>query len=395
MQLIDKFRTATAIARVRAHMRVERLTDRHPKRLSDIPTSVDVITREWLTAALCGKVAGAGVVGFDLGGLNVGTTSRRSIHVRYSEAGQRAGLPERVFGKATPQFTTRLVCGLSGAIASEVNFYNVIRPLLDIETLNCYFAAFHPGSYRSILLFDDISYTKNARFLDPHHRFTRPQADSMIDAMAGMHSRFWGSKQLAEFVWIKDALSYQHHINKVIDFRKVTLAGVSRTASILPEAIRTRQGELWPALMRSCELRVAGARTLLHADIHPGNWYLAGNGQLGLSDWQCTTTGLWAADVAYALSSCLAIDDRRAWERDLIGRYLSRLRLPDGQTVPSLDDAWLAYGQQVMHGLFNWFFVAGAGAMQPSMQPDDFGRINLERMATAAVDLKTLDSLAI
>jgi hypothetical protein len=48
-----------------------------------------------------------------------------------------------------------------------------------------------------------------------------------------------------------------------------------------------------------------------------------------------------------------------------------------------------------MHGLFNWFFVAGAGAMQPSMQPDDFGRINLERMATAAADLKTLESLAI
>ena len=374
-------------------MRFERLADRHTKRLSDIPTSVDVITREWLTAALCTRVPGAEVADFGLGSLNIGTTSRRSIHVRYNDAGRHAALPERVFGKATPQFTTRLVCGLSGAIASEVNFYNVIRPLLQIETLNCHFAAFHPGSFRSILLFDDISYTKNAKFLDPNHRFTLSEAESMIDAMAGLHSRFWGSRQLAEFTWIKDALSYQHHINKVIGFQEVTLRGVERTVAILPDSIRSRRDTLWPALMRSCELRVAGASTLLHADIHPGNWYLCGNGQLGLSDWQCTATGLWAADVAYALTSCLAIDDRRAWEKDLIARYLNQLRLPPGQTTPSACEALTAYSQQIMHGLFNWFFVAGAGAMQPSMQPDDFGRINLERMATAAADLNTLDIL--
>jgi thiamine kinase-like enzyme len=394
MGLLDRIQTQVSTARIRAHMVWEQAADQHPKRLSQVPRSVDVITREWLSAALCRKVPAAEVLAFELGALNIGTTSRRPIRVRYNEAGIRAGLQEYVFGKATPQFTTRLVCGPSGAIASEVNFYNKIRPLLAIETLDCYFAAFDPGSFRSILLFDDIAHTKQATFLDPRHRFTRAQAEAMIALIAALHARFWGSPMLEDFGWLKDALQYQHHINRVIDFGERALIGIERTLEILPASIRARKDELWPALLRSCELRVADTQTLLHADIHPGNWYLRGSGEPGLTDWQCTVKGQWAADVAYCLTSCLTIEDRRAWERELIALYLQELRLPSGHTVPSFDQAWLAYRQQTMHGLFNWFFVAGAGAMQPSMQPDDFGRINLERMATAAADLETLDCLA-
>ncbi len=399
MGLLDRIQSKASTARIRAHMMWEETADRRPKRLAEVPRSVDVITREWLSAALCRRVPGAQVLDFDLGALNVGTTSRRAIHVRYNEAGQHAGLQERIFGKATPQFTTRLVCGPSGAIASEVNFYNKVRSLLDIETLDCHYAAFDPGSFRSILIFDDISYTKQAQFLDPHHRFTRPQAESVMVLLAALHSRFWGSPMLdRDFTWLKDSLRYQHHINRVIQFEERALIGVDRTADILPVAIRDRRRELWPALMRSCALRVADVHTLLHADIHPGNWYLAANGAagapaLGLTDWQCTVKGQWAADFAYALSSCLDIEDRRSWERELLRLYLGELRLPAGQAVPSFDRAWLAYRQQTLHGLFNWLFVAGAGPMQPSMQPQDFGRINLERMGAAVADLETLDCL--
>jgi thiamine kinase-like enzyme len=394
MSLLDIIQTKTSTARIRAHMAWEQAADRRPTRLSEVPRSVDVVTREWLSAALCRSVPGAQVLDFDLGAPNVGTTSRRPIHVRYNEAGRNAGLQERIFGKATPQFTTRLVCGLSGAIASEVNFYNKVRPLLAIETLDCHYAAFESGSFRSILIFDDISHTKQAKFLDPHHHFTRAEADAIVSMLAALHSRFWDSPQLdRDFVWIKDSLRYQHHINRVIDFGERARLGIERTLDILPPTIRARKDALWPALMRSCELRVAGARTLLHADIHPGNFYLTAANAVGVTDWQCTVKGQWAADVAYALSSCLVVEDRRSWERDLLERYLDALRLPQGAVKPDFDAAWLAYRQQTLHGLFNWLFVAGAGPMQPSMQPEDFGRINLERMATAAADLETLDSL--
>jgi aminoglycoside phosphotransferase (APT) family kinase protein len=144
--------------------------------------------------------------------------------------------------------------------------------------------------------------------------------------------------------------------------------------------------------MRSCELRVANPRTLLHADIHPGNWYKTGDGQLGLCDWQCTVIGEWAADFAYAVTSSLSPEDRRAWEGDLLRLYLDALQLPK-EMVPSFDQAWLSYRQQTFHGLFNWLFVAGAGAMQPSMQPDDIGRMNVDRMAIAVDDLDSLDAI--
>jgi hypothetical protein len=392
MRALTKIQTQASMARIGAHVLWERLTDPHPTRLSGVPRSVDSITAPWLTEALCRQTPGAAVVDFDFGRVSIGTTSRRPIHVRYNAAGRSAGLPERVFGKATPNYTSRLVCGLSGAIRSEVNFYNRIRPLLKMETLNSYYAAYDPSSFRSIFLFEDVAATRQVRFLDPHYRFGRADMDSMVLAMAALHSRFWASPMLADFVWIKDALAYQHHINEVIDFRERTEIGLERMAPNLPAGLRARRDALWPALMRSCELRVANPRTLLHADIHPGNWYKTGDGQLGLCDWQCTVIGEWAADFAYAVTSSLSPEDRRAWEGDLLRLYLDALQLPK-EMVPSFDQAWLSYRQQTFHGLFNWLFVAGAGAMQPSMQPDDIGRMNVDRMAIAVDDLDSLDAI--
>ena len=398
MGLLDRIQSKASTARIRAHMMWEETADRRPKRLAEVPRSVDVITREWLSAALCRRVPGAQVLDFDLGALNVGTTSRRAIHVRYNEAGQHAGLQERIFGKA---IRVHHPVGLRsfGRYRERSEFLQ--QGALPARHRD---ARLPLRSLRSRLVpidshIDDISYTKQAQFLDPHHRFTRPQAESVMVLLAALHSRFWGSPMLdRDFTWLKDSLRYQHHINRVIQFEERALIGVDRTADILPVAIRDRRRELWPALMRSCALRVADVHTLLHADIHPGNWYRPqtvrpGAPALGLTDWQCTVKGQWAADFAYALSSCLDIEDRRSWERELLRLYLGELRLPAGQAVPSFDRAWLAYRQQTLHGLFNWLFVAGAGPMQPSMQPQDFGRINLERMGAAVADLETLDCL--
>jgi hypothetical protein len=113
---------------------------------------------------------------------------------------------------------------------------------------------------------------------------------------------------------------------------------------------------------------------------------------MGLHDWQCVARGHWAQDLAYAMTSLLTPADRRNWERDLIGAYLDELAVlaPD---TPSPAQAWLAYRQQVFHGLLFWHYTIGAGRMQPAMQPDEISLINLERMTQAVVDLDSIDSL--
>ena len=60
---------------------------------------------------------------------------------------------------------------------------------------------------------------------------------------------------------------------------------------------------------------------------------------------------------------------------------------------PDFDAAWLMYRQQTLHGLYNWFFVASMAASGPAIHANELCRRNVNRMAVAADDLKTLDAL--
>jgi hypothetical protein len=98
-----------------------------------------------------------------------------------------------------------------------------------------------------------------------------------------------------------------------------------------------------------------------------------------------------ALDFAYAMMGALTVEDRRAWERDLLTRYLEQLAAAGGD-APSFDQAWLDYRQQVFHGLIFWLYTIGAGKLQPEMQPLKVSEANVERMAHAVIDLDSFDA---
>lgn len=51
------------------------------------------------------------------------------------------------------------------------------------------------------------------------------------------------------------------------------------------------------------------------------------------------------------------------------------------------------YRQQTIHGLIFWLATIGAGRFQPDLHDDKDCLINIERMAYAAADAATLDTL--
>jgi hypothetical protein len=201
----------------------------------------------------------------------------------------------------------------------------------------------------------------------------------------------WNSSALRSFPWLKTTLDYQQGINRLIAFEDCSYAGIERARAVIPPSIAERGKELWAAHMQSLELNSRAPLTLLHWDMHIGNWYLTGAGRMGLSDWGMVK-GQWASDYSYAISSALTIDDRRAWERDLLEIYLEELHKRGGPRL-SFEEAWLSYRQQMLHGFFFWVMTIGAGPLQADMQPDSISIVNIERMANAIVDLDTLAAL--
>ena len=170
--------------------------------------------------------------------------------------------------------------------------------------------------------------------------------------------------------------------------------GFERAIAVIPPPLAARRKEINAATQRSTELNMRGVMTFLHHDVHIGNWYKTAAGRMGLGDWQCLTKGNWASDFSYAITSALTIDDRRAWEKELLLLYLEELKSTSVEGVPDFDSAWMLYRQQIFHALSFWTFTIGFGSLQPQMQPDNFSMINIERFATAAGwDLDSLNSL--
>jgi aminoglycoside phosphotransferase (APT) family kinase protein len=393
MSVQMKLKVAGQLGRLAGHIASERLRRPKPTLLAEIPPSVEALTTEWLTAALCCNVPGAWVIDFTTGPGSDGSTSRRALRIAYNDVGSRAGLPTEVFSKATPRFTSRAITVPSQCLTCEAVFYDRIRPVLDVEAPRGYYMAVDPRSGRSMFLMEDVAATKNVTFGDPTHRIDRGRAEAIVTTLAKVHGTLWESPRFnGDLKVLKTARQWQNDVNDLISFAKRSAAGFDRARHVFPDKFIDHKKRVWPALMRSLALQDNAPMTLLHADVHSRNWYLTPDGGMGLYDWQVLNVGTWAMDVAYALASALTIEDRREWERDLLGLYLNELHAAGG---PKLDfaEAFFTYRQQVFHGLAFWLYTIGAGRLEPAMQPTEVSLINLERMSTMVVDLDSFTAV--
>lgn len=389
-----KLRLPVLAARVAVNVARERVAPVRLASLHDVPPSASALSNEWLTAALCRAVPGASVVGFQVVGGSDGTSSRRALRVSYNAAGHEAGLPVALFMKTASSLQSRLMLVLGGVTECETIFYRDIRPeLTRLRSPRAYHAASDPRTFRSIVLMEDLG-AQGWSFPDPMHEgIERRDAEDMIDQMAYYHAAFWNDPRLGTVLArLPSTERFQQQLNE-IGIDKRARVGIERGRSAMPAAVYRRRDELLPATMHALRLNSRAVPTVLHQDVHQGNWLRDPDGRMGLYDWQCVAKGEWALDVSYALSVNVAVEDRRAWERELLQRYLWRLGEEGVGRPPSFDEAWLRYRQQPFHVLIFALFTIGAGRLQPDMQPKDYMLRCLERITTFIDDHDSLDSL--
>jgi len=387
---------AGLVGRVGYQIAKERVFRPRPTTLREVPPSPEALTTEWLTRALCDGVPGAAVTGYALGARNDGTSARRAMRVGYNDAGREAGLPEALFTKSGPTFLNRMVGAGAGLARVESSFYALVRPQLDIEAPTTQYSAYDPVSHRQLLITDDVTVTRGATFGTALDRtLSREQAEQLVDTLAGLHARFWQAPLQRMFgSWLQDSYELILTLNVAIGAEARIRAGFERAREVIPARVYARRAEVHPALMRSQLLDVSsGPLTFLHGDVHPGNWYVTGDGRMGLYDWQLSVRGGPARDLAYALSTHLDIAQRRAWERELLDRYLGKLDEAGVKSELTGDELFLGYRRQLCYAMLAWLATIGRSPLQPRYQPDEISLANLERIATAFDDLDTLGAV--
>jgi hypothetical protein len=382
LDLIEKITTAYAMDRSRM--------SESAVSTFDLPRSYESITPEWLTAITCTKRRGAAVVGYQLDIPDNGSSNRRKIHLEYNEPGRESGLPQALFCKATHDLTSRILLGVSGTARSEVIFYNNIRPLLNIEAPKSLFARFDPESFNSIIVLPDLS-GRVTEFCSHKTKMTRERAEGQIALLAEMHGRCYHSPQLNS--QLMSLPTWPEFFGKMValGIKEGSHKGFLAAKGIIPPRIYRQLTEIWPAAVTSVERHARLPQTLVHGDVHLKNWYITRSGEMGLSDWQTASRGHWSRDVAHTISTALTVEERRAWEKELLRFYVDRMHAAGGPVV-SFDEAWTHYRQQLMSVLIWWTVTLTGEPDFPDMQPGNTTMEFVRRIATAVDDVESLQS---
>jgi aminoglycoside phosphotransferase (APT) family kinase protein len=384
--------TALAALKIGGRVAYERLTRPKARRFDDVPCTPYAVTPEWLTAVLCGKVPGAMVTQVEVKAASAGTHERHQLKVSYNEEGRRAGLPVSIFTKSLPSIVTRMIGGFNGTARVEGSFFTQIRPQLEIEAPLCYHSAYDRRTFAAIHLLEDLVATKSATFCNHKTYVTRAMADDMIDLLASLHGRFYGDPTLAErYRWLASYPRWFTIGAAKMGTEYYTRKAFDAAAHVIPAEVMARRDDVWPATMRALALHDSEPQGLIHSDVHIGNWYRTGAGQMGLCDWQCLSRGHWSRDFAYAVTASLTPDNRRSWERELLARYIERFA-EKTDVKPDFDLSFLRYRQQIVHALAMWTITLCHSPLLPNMQPEDTTLNMIERMTTAMADLDALDS---
>jgi hypothetical protein len=247
-------------------------------------------------------------------------------------------------------------------------------------------------SWRSMVLMEDIAATKGATFIEPVTALTHDQVKEVIVNLAACHGAWWGDPALDDLKSTRDHLRY---VSSFVDMGKGCENGFKKAADVIPEPLRGQAARVWRGTERSLtELGTQPPRTLLHGDLHVGQFYFTGDGHTGITDWQSIMAGSWGYDFAYFVASACDPVNRRAWERDLLELYLDRVREAGGDP-PDFDAAWLTYRQNLCYPCAAWAWAYGRAFYQPEVQPDDACRLVIGRLTTAIDDLDALDALGV
>jgi Phosphotransferase enzyme family len=372
--------------------RQEEASGRKAESFSDVPNTYNGITESWLTAVLCRGISGAEVINFRIADFSNGSSNRARIYLRYNDVGRKAGLPATVFCKGSMTEINRKLLATNGAGEGEVNFFNKVRHRLSIEAPIPIHAALNPDTLAYIVVMKDMG--KPGDFCQLHTRIDLNMARGMVTTLARLHAPFYGSPELGT-----DSLpfaTWHEWWRRNIDegnpgFVEFCDLGFAAAEDVIPPSVFKRRAEIWPAteacVARHAELPLG----LMHSDVHLGNWYIGANGEMGLTDWQVINCGHWSRDFAYAITTALEIEDRRAWFPDLLAYYLDRMQAFGAPKI-DFDEAMLNVRQQLLAALAFWTITLRPATGMPDMQPEALSVELIRRITAAMEDYDALDA---
>ncbi len=313
------------------------------------------------------------------------TADRVILDLEYEPGPAAQALPRRVILK------TMLVAPHAPAVMyeTECRFYREIRPLLAIEAPTFFAASFDPDSGQFGLVLEDLT-ARGASFPDATAEISLDEVRSLIEHLATIHARFWGSPALErDLAWMATPSrgGMEEIFAQVLPIIEGLLESEPWRRDIF-ETIGRPIADLHADMVHVAATALEnGPRTLLHGDTHIGNSYRLGEGRMGWLDFQLAHRGCYSRDLTYIITTALPIESRRRYERELIDFYLGEIRRRGVSTPPSREEAWLLHRRSTLWGLVIGWLICPTANYGYEITAE-----NLRRLAQAIIDLEAIDA---
>jgi aminoglycoside phosphotransferase (APT) family kinase protein len=351
-----------------------------------VPTRLEHLTPDWLSTFLGTRTPNVEVEGLEVLERTQGAATRLRVRVRYAP-GADGGLPEVLFIKTS--LTRQMLVADPHMYATEVYFYDRIRPGLELETPAVYACEIDEETNRFAVVIEDVA-QRAARFPTALSGLSGADLMPLMSTLAALHAANWGQSGLesrypwlesatvgktAEW-WLSDEGRHSLDIELQEDYKREAVDPARHPVE--------RMNDAFARLQTASD---TGPRTVVHGDVHIANAYQLQD-DFGLLDWQLMRIATWANDVSYPIVTALDVEERRASERDLLRHYLAELTAR-GVRAPSWEDAWSRYRQQALWGVVTWTITPTA------MYSRELLDALIRRAVTAVEDLDTYAALGL
>jgi len=316
-----------------------------------LPLRPEGLTAQWFTGAFAPAQAGTVVERARVVDVITGTSTKIRVALQFNDVGRAHGLPATVIVKGG--FEPHSV-HLGFMYAAEMRFYRDLLPRMAMNAPRCWFAASDPDSHQSIVVMEDLA-PRGVRFCRVQQPHTYAQAEAFLEAMARWHAAWWDHPALlegGELAWVGqtfDEFGWMY-ANRYLQLDVWAHWMQAPRGQAVGASLRDRE-RMHAALRALDASRAQATPTLVHGDTHPGNLYLEADGKPGFLDAQVRRAP-WVQDVAYHLTASLDLLDRPQWEESLLTHYLRCLRQEGVARPPSFQQAWDAYRDELVYGLF-------------------------------------------
>ena len=312
-----------------------------------LPTEIEGISRDWLSAALGTHAPDVAVDDFEIVDMQRSTCTKVRLRLAVNEAGRRAGIPETVILKGGFEPHSREMAYMH---MKEARAYRDLLPELGLPHPACYFADYDEATRQGIVILEDLV-ARGVDFCSPLVPQSFDQVARRLGVLARFHARSWQSPDFEpgrRWDWVEDLVANQRHYFDPYLEPDVWQRFVASPRGAAASVRFHDRDWMSRALDRIAKLSAGLPHCIIHVDTHLGNLYVDPDGSPGFFD--CLASRAPALlEVTYHLGCALDTADRPRWEAALIQHYLAELGR-QGVAAPGFEEAMRQYACFLAYG---------------------------------------------